>query len=288
MVQSILGTSRGAIHPASFEDGTLTIHLIESVRWQEQEGKVVEIQDAAIVSDIPAVHQGDEEIIQAALAHTSMPVFGDSHPKIAALKLVDRSARSRGVATVSVDLTYRLPGAEVQPPAGAQFMVSGGSAVEQIETELDRDGVQVTVQHNGDTQGGTITPLEARDVLTLEAPQQQTVNPWFLARDWVNRVNDGPFAFDPDPEAYRKWLITNISFELIDPNTTPWTYRYRYELRHNEHGHDPQIVYIDPATGRPPPGLVVWLGDPSDPAWDTAGAKIVPWHEEKDFTILFG
>jgi hypothetical protein len=175
---------------------------------------------------------------------------------------------------VAVDLLYRLPGEDVNPPGTGAFVVTGGSAVSQVESEVDTMGAQITVQHAGEVQGGTITPLVAFDTLTLESPKQ-SLNPWYTARNLTNAVNNGPFPYDPYAVP-RTWLIENVQFQLLDDHPFPWWYRFRYELRRDPLGFDPQVVYIDPSTGRPPPGLV-----------DGEGFKTVLWHAEHDFGYYF-
>lgn len=257
-------------------DGTLVIDMIEGARIRESQGVAVEAMRVAIVHGIAGSAATGEEVFEAALTATGMPVAGDVHPIYGDLVLQDRRAVMVGSGStrqVRVDLVYKHPsGGEIQTPPGDNYVLSGGSAVEQVESEIDRQtGQQITVEHNGDVQGGTVAAFESRSVISFEATWPSAA-PLALSQTLTNRVNDQQWAGG----APRTWLITDVGFTLVDPLGTLGTptYRFRFELRYNPDGHDPTVVYIDPDTGRPPPGLT------------NLGLKTIEWYDDFDFTFF--
>lgn len=271
----------------------IVLDVIDGARWTEQDGSVNEISrmiivsnivlPAAAVPEIPALSANDA-VVRVVLDLPGVPQPGDTHPTETGLIVRNRAPRTLGPLTVQLDIRYAVPGGGgFQPPPGDQFVLAITSAVEQIETQRNRlaqpdgspAGSQITVTHNGIEQGGEITPFQAREVIRLQHAIQ-SADPRAITQFLTNAVNSGPFFFDVVAPP-RTWLITEVAATLEDRSSTPPTYLINYELRKNVDGHDPVIVFIDPETGRPPPGLVVGQG-----------LKQIVWYDEIDFVTFFG
>ena len=278
------GQGVDSVVPGGPSPGTVVIDIVENAIWRETKGRIVEIQRLAIVSNLPVPQDPvplDKLLAIALDAGVTIPQPGDPHPHESNLRVVQRDPKPRGVGIVEVLITYKLPeGGENVPPQGQQFVLSGGSAVEQITTQLRRpppidDGSQITVEHNGVEQGGEITPFESRSELSLTRVEN-TANPLGISRFWTNTVNIGGWLHDPGAPP-RTWLIAEVGFELISPDLPIPEWRFSYRLRNNPDGFDPQVIFIDPETGRPPPGLV-----------QGTGYKTILWHAAFDFGNVFG
>lgn len=269
--------------PITPGQGSVSIDIIDGARWREEGGEVVEISRVAIVSNILANIGGAQnpfvvvadQVIQYALDHAQVPKPPAQHPVEPQLILRDRAARAMDTQTVRIELIYRLPKKGTFPPPGDTWLVSGGSHVEQATFVTDKNGDQVTVEHNGVVQGVEIHPFVSRGSLQMERIEKVSA-PWLLTSIWTNTVNTGSFAFDPGAQP-GTWLMTNVHFELTDRKTIPPTYRTSYECQKNPEGHDPVAVFIDPETGRPPPDLVA--GE---------GVKSIAEYDAQNFAALFG
>ena len=166
-----------------------------------------------------------------------------------------------------------------EPGPGDVVVLSGTSSVEQMEPVWDRPSnssgtrQQVFVEHNGVRQYGTISPFEARDVLSVGGILP-SVNPWVMSRQWTNTVNDGTFTWDGCAEP-RTWMVTDITFKLVERTAIPPKYNFNVSLRHNPDRWDPAIWFTDD-DGRPAENLV-----------PDVGFKLMPWHIELGFHSRF-
>ncbi len=275
--------------------------IIEGVKWKEEGGRVVSIDRAFIVSGLPVQpldipHAGErtthpgafqfDEVMKAALADASVAQPGEAHPVHAELFVVERTPKIIGSQTVMVTCTYKLPGGgSFDPPTGTQYMMSGGTSVEQVETPFNRleqsdgslAGSEISLQHEGlEDQVGTISPFEGRAVLSFGAAIS-SLAPWLLVANWVNTVNAGTFFYAPGAVA-RTWLITDMNFELSDRETVGGLpiYEFQMNMRHNPTGWDPDVWMVDPDTGRPPKDMV-----------SGEGFKKIFWYDERNFNSLF-
>ncbi len=258
----------------------IIIDIIENARYVEEQGKVLEISRVAIIHGLPQAIGGAgiggqaDQVIAAALSDPALPQPGDAHPIVSDLKLRHRRANTLGTTIVHVELIYKLPGGLDQPPPGQNMHISGSASIEQITAQFDRDGTQITVEHNGDVQGGQVDITEAREEETFTAIIASS-NPGALLRVYANKVNSVTFlgiapgfwfcsgvSWDSEDlsEAIPTWRV-GFTFKLRDGDVTPW---------------DPRVVYIDPETGQPPPDLAEGIG-----------FKIIPWYSSIDFNNIF-
>ena len=289
----------------------LIADILESVRWQEEDGVVTSIDRGFLITGLPVPHgTGDgvpgipgmpvnDEVMRFALDHGNLPGPGDSHPIESHLSVTKRTPRIIGPRTVMVTVTY---GGSFEPPFTTNFLVSGGASVEQTERALHRlgqsggppygsgnPGEQITVKwtppgaSDAIIQNGEITPFEGRSVLSFVA-QIARSDPWTIIPDYVNKVNLGSFFYAPGA-APRTWLITDMNFDVVSketPTSAP-IYEMSMTMRHNPDTWDPFVIYIDEKTGRPPGP------DENGQGGLTAGEgyKRVKWHDEISFDILF-
>lgn len=260
---------------------TLVIDILEGVRWLEENGVVKEVSRVAVVSNILATYgqQGDfgtigEGVIVIALNHADMPQPGDPHPLLSHLFVVDRFPIARSTRIIQVEIRYKIPGGIDPPPPGQPWTLSGGASLEEIETQVDRNGNQITVTHGGKTQGGVIRPLMPRRELNARWTGQ-SVFPGDLVDAYAGKTNLSLWQGG----LQGTWLCLDIDFDIADPDQTPPLYEYNAHFRHKDDndgaGHDPQVVYIDPETGQPPPGLV-----------EGEGYKIILWYFQAEFNAL--
>jgi hypothetical protein len=261
---------------------TIVLDIIDGARWREVNGRVAEITRVALLSDLTPGTTDD--VLRTALDDEGLPQPGAAHPNENECLLVERVPRPLEPGIVSIDLVYRLPSSGgFNIPPNFPTTIRGGSSTQQIETAVDRNGAQITVEFEGREQGGVIAPLVAVEHLSL-GETLQSADPTLVSRPWTNAVNSGPFYFDQSALA-RTWRIAEVSYELVNADTVPfptWTFGYELEKRPIVvvgivGGWDPQVVYIDPEENRPPPDLLAGVG-----------YKTIPWHFEGDFSILFG
>jgi hypothetical protein len=262
---------------------TATLDIIEGARYREVTGSVAEITRTAIVTGVTGI-AGADSMLREALDDDDIPAPGSEHPIESELFLEERIPRPLGLGIVNVELIYRRPaGGGLDIPPGYAFIMRGGSAVEQIETVVDRFGNEITVAYNEHELGGKIHPLVAAEQLSLGELNVGSADPTIVHRTWTNTVNTGTFFFDV-VAAPRTWLITDISFELVNAAAQPFPlWNFTYELRKRPQiiqgivgGWDPQVVY-EAEDGTIPADLEAGVG-----------YKTVEWHVPLDFAFLFG
>jgi hypothetical protein len=256
--------------------GTIIKDIMDAARWQEADGRITQIDRKVLIHDFEVPPNGHvaDAVCNKALQSTLMPQPGVAHPHQGDLLLRGRVARAVSTNIVEVLLTYKLP-AEGSLPDPMNYELSGGASIQQVQTEVVPPGRpepsgQVTVEYNGVVQGGEISPYEAIATVRFEYIAATQI-PLSIVRSYTNLVNDGTFwGFDPSAMP-RTWIISEVSFERValEPVTQ---YRFGFQLQHNPDGWDPQVIYVDPETGRPPADLVANLG-----------YKTIAWHNAVNF-----
>lgn len=257
---------------------TTVLDLIEGARVRKYKGNVIEVARAAIMRvSTDADPFTEDEVLFAALASDDLPVTGTEHPHEPGVYLTDLTARPMSGGIVRVELAYKRPeGSGFDPPPQFPFEISGDASLQQIETALDRQGNQITVEHEGEVKGGLIHPFETAEEMHL-SEVIGTADPTLIARAYSNTVNLGTFRFDqgaPD----RTWLFMRVGYDLVDADVLPFPlYRMTYEIRRNPDGFDPQVIWIADDKHEPPPDLV-----------PGTGYKTIPWHTAISWTPLLG
>lgn len=138
--------------------------------------------------------------------------------------------------------------------------------ISQKSSNLDINGDQVTVSHTypeddpnhpGETleQGGEFTYYEAQQTVFIRGIKR-TRTPWLLSNALVGRVNDQPWA----GEAARTWLCVACSWKPAAVSGGTRRYFMDFEFQHNADTWDPDVIFIDDVTGKPPPDLVANVG----------------------------
>lgn len=258
---------------------TVKMHMIEDVQWRERAGVVEEVQRGALVYGLTPNSGTPEQLVANALAVAGVPDFGDAHPIYSGLRLEERRPRVLDPTVVQVILVYRLASGGIQdePPPGFAAAIRGGTALEQETTQVDRDGNQITVPWTfpgtGQTRQfpGEVQALRPRDYLSF-TNTVQSASPGTIGRQYAGTVNDDVWNALPAGG----WLCQDVQFELIDRSTSPPTWRMVYSFRANAKGWQPDVVFIDPNTGKPPSGISVGNGIVAD----------VPIYDEEDFSAL--
>lgn len=241
---------------------------ILDVRAQEDAGRIIAIERVAILTGLTSTDPDSSiaEILSSSVlpaAGSSITVNGD------ALYLRGRDPEiTEGREIARVRLRYE-GGGDSSGGTSEELQRGGTVSVQQIQTQKDRDDNQITVTHNGVTQGGEISVFVPQAEPFIETIEQ-TSNPDALALSWVGYVNSASWR----GQVAGSWLVTNASYNEIDTGTN--RYKFRWGFQNNADTWLPVVVYIDPETGRPPDGLVA-----------DQGIKTVPWYFERDFNSKF-
>ena len=263
---------------------TLTLDIIENARWTEVDGYLTEIVRMAIVvvgDTVPTDPPPFDSIVVWATdpnLNPDLPVPGEQHPVRGELILRERRPTPLSTKLVQIELIYRRRDeGQPPPPTGSNSVIQGSTSLDQITTQNDRaePPAQITVEHDGVTQGGEISVQVPRTQLSFTR-EEQSSTPGLRGLNNVGRVNLETFQGLPPGT----WLCMDISFELLVPGSTvapivPSTWRFTYRFKFDPEGHDPAVVFIDPETGQPPPGLI-----------EDEGFKTVPYYQAADFNLL--
>lgn len=246
---------------------TLIQDIIEGARWREADGVVVEITRVAIVR-MDSVLTGDLNILLALTPGfvTGMPSPGDPHPYVAGCLLVERRPHALGSRTFQVELVYRRPGGTTStPPEGSDYSIEGGTFLEQVETELDRHGDQITVTHLGEVQAARVRVLRPRNKLIVRRVET-TIAPGVISAGYVGKVNDATWQGG----VAGTWLLEDVSWTVENLSLPSWLFTYAFVQ--DPDGHDPAVAWVDPETGRPGVDLV-----------EDVGYRIVPMYASATF-----
>lgn len=122
---------------------------------------------------------------------------------------------------------------------------------------LAGDNIELT--YKGVTQGGEYSFLEPN--MTLEVTLYEALtNPWDLPHEWMGKLNLTAWAGG----AAQTWLCTNVSILPMSVNVDPpefeVTYQFQWKPPVDGVAWQPQVVYTDPETGKPPKG---WKDEPT-------------------------
>ena len=246
------------------------IDLVEGSFLTEEYGENVEAVRIAIVH----LSKSETPIFENALAKSIVPEPGASlnndSPNV---KVFRRTPKIVGLdgsnVTVQVTVEYQIQ----RPESDAPNPLRGGASLTQIETAKGRDGSQITVTHDGDTQGGQISVLVAQANFSREIIEQ-TDDPEAIQNEWIGKVNLNQWKGGSP----RTWICSDVQYELVERNdsgTDRYSFTYSFEQSDNPDGWDPTVVYQN-ADGTIPEGLV-----------DGDGIKTIEWYEEKDFNTKF-
>ena len=185
---------------------------------------------------------------------------------------------------VLIELVYehfQNDGQDLDNPAHGVVFIKSSTNLQQIKSQLDAAGDTISVAHTFPaddpdhpsetvTQGGEISVTESQETVVVTGIYT-TDSPDDLSYQLQNHVSDRAWLGG----AAGTWKCTRVEWEDYHIGATasaPVDAKFTIEFQHNASGWQPEVVYIDPRTGKPPPDLVA----------DT-GYKTVTWYLTADF-----
>lgn len=282
---------------------TLKIDHLSTLEAEERFGAVMSLTRVAHVSGIIA---SDYKILSLALAQAGLPESGDKLAEFPNLVLTDRKVKVIDKAKAEVTLIYSHffnEGQSAEEPFAGIIMGEVRANVQQITTNMSKEegGSAVTVEYaypsdypyDTSLQGVSVTQGGEFQVYT----SQRTINvsvirrhsqPWVIARQAVGAVNAAAWSGGKA----RTWMCTAANWKPHDAGTgigrsrlANNRYFFSFEFQYNSDTWDPEVVFIDPNTGKPPPDL----GTEDDPqTGGEVGRKVVEYHRAVDFDNLVG
>jgi hypothetical protein len=255
---------------------TVRTDTLTDISCVEDNGRVVELVRELLVTGITAT---DYRCLYEVLDDVGIPTvnsYPTDHPE---MRLVKRSVAmlERDTKQARVRLEYIPYGMDE-----LNFVLRGGTSLNQTETSFNRFGVQIVPYHTFPSddpdfpsetiyRGGTAnvlmpsTTLVGTGVLRSDWPVS-------ISRRWVGSVNShGWKTGNPGT-----WLCTSCTFDPHNLGVAPTQWRYTFEFQFKWDGWQPIVSFIDERTGKPPPNMVF-----------NQGFGIVPWHPELYFGGLF-
>lgn len=186
---------------------------------------------------------------------TGIPDYGDAHPSISGLQVVDIDAQpvEGKYSEALVTVTYRRPSASQKAdPTDDNATPSRGLAASLVQKIANRDsaGNLVTVTHDGDTQVAQFGV--DRPVVVLTFARREKNMPLTRALTYVGKLNSSSWG----GLAARTCLMTNIRAESFDDGET-WD--VSYEVYHDPDGWDIEVFYRL-GNGLPADGLTPTVG----------------------------
>ena len=161
------------------------------------------------------------------------------------------------------------------------LIIRTSASLEQIETEVDKFGNAVTVQHtypSDDYEFPSQTITQGGKVQVTNAVASRTATGLFTTDIpsaeldiFLNKVNGNPWG---GAEA-GTWLCTDASYVPHDLAVSPSEYIFTFEFQFKEEGWNPKAVFTRP-DGSVPSGIVQGVGTTS-----------VDWYFRVDFNETF-
>lgn len=236
----------------------------KSASASEEDGVFRSFRIALIAEEVPDTGSLGQRI-QAVLNHASVPQPRQESTTIPGIYVMRREARMLTRTTVVVEVEY---GAF---DVGDWRVVRGGATLQGIQTERDRFGNLITVEHQGHVVCEPVDVLMPEGTLQV-AGIRQIADPVLMQDMWMGTVNAWPWMHGPSGE----WIVADFQFESHSVQTYPSEWRITLEFQRKRFGWQPQVYYRD-EFGRIPPGLVPGVG-----------FKTVPWYAELDYGFWLG
>lgn len=164
-------------------------------------------------------------------------------------------------------------GSPTSPSAYNTTQSSASGDMYSIETNLDKDGNPIVVQHTwqkDDRFGPLETDVIAETVidkqscsvqiskpaLTISHTQLETTTHAALLsryKSYIGKLNSGSFLLDDDITSAKKWMLTNMSWSTSVQSTSdsPRVFEVTYTFQWRSEGWGQKVVYMSPFTGRP-------------------------------------
>lgn len=245
----------------------MSVVKLYSVEAQEDAGELV---SAVVVYDveIPYAGQSPEDIVGQALSY--VPVVGASfstaNPYLAVTRRSPKIIKPRGgnnLVAVLVAVEYELWRLRDGIPE------SGSTSLEQIQSMVDRDGTQITVQY-----GNTIKPVTI-DVPDFKSTFHETAiyavyDPKALSKAMTNSVN--AYAWRNEPA--ETILCTQTDYQCVNRASNPKLWRFDCDFEIKRTG------WLYKASFK--------LADGTYPSPQYPATVNIRWHYGYDFAAVFG
>jgi len=187
---------------------------------------------------------------------------------------------------VDVDLVYEhhtAGGQAITAPVTGSMVVRASARVQQTKTNKDIFGDTISLSHTypssdkgrpGETftQGGEVDYFRVMRSFVVEGVRV-TNNAWLIANSIIGKINQTAWSGGEIHE----WMCVGVEWSLIQLAGASSRYTFRFELQHNPDTWNPQVVFIDDRTGKPPTGLI-----------QDVGFKTVRILAEADFESVIG
>lgn len=202
-----------------------------------------------------------------ALLAEGIPRRGQPHPGITYLYVTDRRAslNNNDTDSVLVTINYKSP-SQSRGEANSGWSIQTGAAVQEVETnflaELDNSGKRKPIppikykwqaKDGKDKPVGTVTEGTGivrvyEPVLTWTMTRREKDNPMEKSLRYTGKVNKTTWNGKPA----RTWLCMRVGGGSDDGGKT---YTVNYEFLYRADGWTKDLVFVDSATGQPPPGI---------------------------------
>jgi len=209
----------------------------------------------AIVSGITGA--ANAKLVNA-LGCPGLPLIGAPHPSLPYCYLEDITVSAITADAVKLRLHYANPSKRANAEAPT---IEYHSSMSRQNVNVDKDGDLIVATYGGEEQGGTVSvPATEKDITYSRVETGDPRDKW---QEYDGAVNSVEFL----GKAARTWFLVINARSSNNGVTWEMTYQFFY----NEDTWDGVIVYVDPATGRPPSDAV------------EEANRCVP---EKDFNLL--
>lgn len=258
------------------------IDIIDGSRARKNREGWQEVERIATVTGLTSTGQDQ---FDDALSASGMPSMGAAHPSLTGLYLDEANLSALGPGKVQASLIYRRIQLTDYPLGGipigeAATMLEVGTTVQQVESNIDSDGLSTTLTYTGnDKPPGDPQEQVARfprmvPQTTLIVKRREVGNPLSKSKLYVGKINRLPWAADPDALPY-SWLCTGIIGTSSDGNQT---YDVTYTFQHC--GDSPTGTWF---------AKCKWVGSngqiPTDLV-DNTGIKSIQVYDSIDFNLL--
>jgi hypothetical protein len=243
---------------------------VRTLEADEEDGRIVRLVRLYRVIEVSGT---DYRVLTNALGESAIPEYGDklaTPSELGNLIVTKREARlvDGDQATVDVIVTYEHfehDGQSFENPPEGQFVPEGDASLQQVTSNLDRDGGTISVEHTyvGDakfgndtkTQGGTVSFQQPQRVIRLTG-RKITNRPWLVSTSIVGKLNNVAWY----GAAAETWICSRVSYRAADVTGATNVYYFTFEFTNNPDGWQPFVTFIDPRTGKPPTDLVAGTG----------------------------
>lgn len=244
--------------------------LLSNVSIQEEAGEVVGATNRVKVT----LTKAPGRIFRRALDTASVPQPSDildvdfPDVRVISRNITSVQAISNTEVTVFIDVEYELQ----RPEEDQGFPLRGGSSLQQIRTQRDRDGVAIKVEYKGEEIIAEVDVLAPQGNHT-RGIRIETEDPDSVVAEWINHVNDATWR----GAAAGRWLCTSVDYEMVDREAFPKAYdfTFAFEQSSTPDGWTYTAAYKNPD------------GDIPGDIVDGVGIVDVDWHPSQDFEVLF-